>query len=288
MNSQPPKYRSKVRDELRCLIPIGHRSSPPPPGTIRYHSEAPSLSSMLCEAKELNRSDLPVQFPTLIESLIDCMDSLHSLAAVHAWTLTSWPDAVPHPANHVLFACFHKSLLNLHASHELTLDGLYGLARPHLRQAFESLMIAKLCATDPESDIFDKWIDGLDLYFTNGILKRITHPDTTQFSEAWQLLCQWSHATVFADQLSLDLETTRHEAAVNLAFIAVLFNFVEHLLNRHILTPTVKYYAKRYGSEARIMQAKSLLKASLSTMRSHLGSPSRRLVRDYRATWQLK
>lgn len=243
---------------------------------------------MLQNAKQLNRENLPKLFPHQTAAIVDGLDCLHALASVHAWPLTSWHDAIPHPANHVLFSCFHKTLVNLHAAHELTLDGLYGVARPHLRQSFESLMIAKLCATDPDSDVFDRWIDGLDLYFTNGVLKRLAHPDATQFSESWSLLCQWSHATVFASQLSLDLETTQREAKVNIAFIGVLLHFTKHLLNTHILTPTVKYYARRYGDEAKAVQAVARLNSSLRTLQSHFGPPSRRLVRDYRATWRLK
>jgi hypothetical protein len=243
---------------------------------------------MLEDARQLNRARLPELFPAQTAAVVHGLDSLHAVAAVHAWTLTSWHDAIPHPANHVLFSCFHKTLLSLHAAHNLTLDGLYGIARPHLRQAFESLMIAKLCATDPASEVFDKWIDGLDLYFTNGILKRIAHPDTSEFSETWRLLCNWSHATVFASQLSLDLETTREETGENLAFIGVLLNFQDHLLNRHILTPTVKYYADRYGDRAKLAESKALLKSALTALQLHLGTPSRRLVRDFRATWQLR
>jgi len=243
---------------------------------------------MLSEGKQLNRTKLQDHFQPQIAAVNEGLDALHALAAIHAWTLTSWHDAIPHEANHVLFACFHKTLLSLHVALELTLDGLYGLARPHLRHAFESMMIAKLCATDPSSDIFDKWIDGIDLYFTNGIIRRITHPDTSQFVESWGLLCRWSHATVYAAQFSMDLQTTTDESGVNLAFIGVLLNFEDHLLSRHILTPTVRYYAGRYGSKKRLADAKLGVRSSLAILREILGDPSRRLVRDFRATWVLK
>jgi hypothetical protein len=243
---------------------------------------------MLQKAKQLNRANLPGLFPAQTAAVVQSLDNLHAIAAFHAGTIASLQDAAPHPANRVLFSCFHKTLLSLYAAHESTLDGPYGIARPHLRQAFESLMIAKLCATDPASDVFDKWIDGLDLYFTNGILRRIVRPDTGQFSESWRVLCKWSHATVFANQLSLDLEATVEQTAVNLAFIGALLNFQDHLLNRHILTPTMKYYAERYGDKSKLAEAKTALRISLSTLKSHLGLPAKRLVRDFRATWQLK
>lgn len=288
MNPPAPKYRSPVRDQPRLIEPTDYRAPAPPPGSIQYHSGAPDFSRILVEAKALNRKTLANLYAEETSAIARSLDALHSLAATHAWALTNWIDAVPHPANHVLFACFHKTLLSLHVAHELTLDGLYGMARPHLRQAFESLMIAKLCATDPESEVFDKWIDGLDLYFTNGVLRRIVSPDTSQFSESWRHLCQWSHATVFAAQLSLDLQTTEAESGVNLAFIGALLNFQDHLLNQHILTPTVKYYVKRYGDEERLVGAREQLKASLASLREILGAPSRRLVKDYRAKWLLK
>lgn len=288
MNQQAQKYRSKVRDVPRQLTPTDHRAPPPPPGTIHYHSRASRLSEMLREGKHLNRAKFEEQFQGQIGALREGLDSLHAMAAVHAWTLTSWHDAIPHEANHVLISCFHKSLLNLHVALELTLDGLYGMARPHLRQAFESLMIAKLCATDPTSDIFDKWIDGLDLYFTNGIVRHIDTPDTSQFVETWGLLCRWSHATVYAAQLSMDLHTTTDESAVNLALVGVLLNFEDHILNRHILTPTVRYYAGRYGNKKKLAEAKEGVRSSLAIVREVLGPSSRRLVRDFRATWTLR
>jgi hypothetical protein len=242
---------------------------------------------MLAEAKELNRTELMKLYGNDSAAITSSLDALHAIAAFHSWTFEGWADAIPSPAHPVLFACFHKTLLSLHAAHELTFDGLYGVARPHLRQAFESLMIAKFCAADPTSDIFDKWIDGVDLYFTNGVLKRLAYPDITEFSTAWQLLCKWSHATIFANQISLDLDTTREEASLNLAFIGVLLEFTYHLLNRHILTPTIKYYAKRYVRGSDDVEIRDRLKPNLAALRSNLGPGSRRLIRDFKATWRV-
>jgi hypothetical protein len=243
---------------------------------------------MLAEAKALNRTGLGRRYAEDYQAIVDALDALHSIAAFHSWTFDGWIDAVPHPAHPVLFSCFHKTLLSIHTANELTFDGLYGVARPHLRQAFESLVIAKFCGTAPDADIFDKWIDGLDLYFSNGILKKIQSPSTEQISHAWGLLCKWSHATVFANQLTLDLETTSKETTLNLAFISVLLEFTFHVLNRHLLTTTIKYYAKRYGDDESDAPHRNRLKASLELLRKDLGPGSRRLIRDFRATWTIK
>lgn len=283
------KYRSQVRDQSRIFTPPDNKKQLIIPGSIQYNSHAPRFSAMMREAEEVNRKTLFSHYEKTSVAIVDSLDALHSLAAKHAWALSNWPDAVPHPANPVLFACFHKSLLSLHAAHELTLDGLYGIARPHLRHAFESLMIAKLCATDPDSEVFDKWIDGLDLYFTNGILKRIVYPSNVEFSDFWSLLCQWSHATVFAAQWTLDIETTPYESEINLALIGTLLNFEDHLLNQQILTPTVKYYTNRYNrNRVELLEFRELLKSSLAVIKPILGDCARALVRNYRAKWHLK
>jgi hypothetical protein len=288
LSSPSPKYRSALRDKPRIIKLAYVRPPPPKPGAIQYGSSAPPLSEMLAEAKALNRAELSTLYGAESAAIVNSLDALHALAAFHSWTFEGWADASPHPAHAVLFACFHKSLLSLHAAHELTLDGLYGVARPHLRHAFESLMIAKFCATAPEADVYDKWVDGLDLYFTNGLLKKLAHPATDEFVQAWGLLCQWSHATVLANQLSLDLYTTREESDVNLALIGVFIHFAHHLLNTHLLTPTIKYYAKRYGEDSANAQTKERLKASLALLRSDLWPGSRRLIRDFKATWRMK
>lgn len=288
MNSPAPKYRSPLRDRPRVITPVGTRRSPAKPGEIRYGSKAPLLSKMLADAKALNRAELLEIYDSESTAVVDALDHLHALAAFHSWTFNGWADAVPHPAHEALFACFHKTLFSLHAAHELTLDGLYGVARPHLRHAFESLMIAKFCATDPDADLYDKWVDGVDLYFTKGLLRKLAHPETDEFARVWNLLCQWSHATVFANQLTLDLDTTREEASLNLSLIGVLIHFSYHLLNSHILTPTIKYYSQRYREEESCAKNKACLKIALATLRADLGPGSRRLIRDFKATWRVK
>jgi hypothetical protein len=243
---------------------------------------------MLAEAKALNRTELAKSFGRPSSAIVNSIDALHILASEHVWTFDGWLAGTPNTAHDVLFACFHKTLLSLHTSHELTLDGLYGLARPHLRHAFESLMIAKYCSCDPDSDVFDRWIDGMDFYFTNGVLKKLSAPGIGQFDEVWSLLCKWSHATIFANQMSTDLESTGEQTGVNLAVIGALLECTHHLLNSHILTPTIKYHGERFDDDLMIAQARMRLNLNFTVLREIRGSVSRKLVKEYRSTWRLK
>lgn len=288
MPEPPAKYRSAHRDKPRVAQALDCEPGKPAPGSLLYHSGAPLLSAMLADAKGLNRAALTAEFAGPSTAVRDCLDAMHRFAAEHAWTFSSGAFSDLNAAHDILFACFHKTLLSLHVAHELTLDGMYGLARPHMRQAFESMMIAKYCSCDPESDIYDRWIDGVELYFSNGILKKLVSPTPAQFQESWTLLCKWSHATIFANQLSLDLETTRDQTGVNLAFIGVLLDFVDHVLCAHLITPSVRYYEKRYGDGLIAEQARLRTREALHTLREIRGPASRRLAKDFRARWRLK
>lgn len=277
-----------MRDKPRLIYPVDAALPELKVGQIRYGKRPPPLSQMLAEGRSLNRTALKAEFQAEIAAFVDAIDSIHALAAFHSWTFDGFAYAEPHEAHSILFVCFHKTLISLYAAHELTIDGLYGIARPHLRQAFEALMIAKFCATDPQSDVFDKWVDGQDLYFTNAILKKLAHPQTKEFAEVWRVLCQWSHASIYASQISLDLDTTREQAGLNFALIAVFTYFTSHLLKTHILTPSLKYYARRYGQGEKDKQISAKLKVALSTLKASLGSDSLALVRDYKSKWHLK
>lgn len=93
---------------------------------------------------------------------------------------------------------------------------------------------------------------------------------------------------MYANQLTLDLETTKEQASLNLAFIGILLNFTSHLLKAHILTPSLKYYARRYGKERGDLHADERLRSSLSVLQASLGTDARLLVRDYKAKWRIK
>jgi hypothetical protein len=197
-------------------------------------------------------------------------------------------DAQPHPANEVIFACVVRSALNLHTSHSLTMSGLFGPARPLLRLVFEALMIAKYCATDPTSDVYDRWIDGIDIYFTHAVLKKLAQRRTDEFERLWKVLNLWSHATIQEGQGTMRIENTRPEALLNLGLSNVFLHWMYHLIFSHIVTPTVRYYGEAYGTYTQGTQARARLKVTLKGQRGTLSKESIALVRDFQTTWKIK
>lgn len=281
-------YRSQRRDAPRIITPLGGaRKARSEVGEFLYSHNAPSFSEALEQAKAHNRRLLSGKFRDESGSIIESIDDLHTIASRYMWAIWNWGDAEPSPVQDVLFPCFHKTLFSIYISHDLTLSGLYGPARPHLRHAFESLMIGKYCSTNPSSDVFDRWVDGVDLYFANSVLKKITHPDTSEFREAWKLLCDWTHATVFAGQPSLSLQDTEDATLLNFGFTEILLQWTYHLLSRHMLTPSVRYYGNRYAKSDKGKVAQKRIRERFKWQGKFLGHDAQRLIRDYKAVWKV-
>lgn len=279
------KYRSKVRDEVR-VIHIG-RSSEEEPGRIILGRSARPITEQLGEARTHSRQLLLEHFGTDHLLANDALNGIYEWLNLHASTILRDVYAVTHPTHRMLINCLHHALLSTYTAIELTFDGMGGFARPHIRHAFEALMIAKFCAIHPESDIFDKWMDGLEIYFTKGVLKKIKKPDISEFTSVWSSLSDWSHATTFAGQRDLSAEEIIASTGSNLQYISPMLEFSFHLLNTHILTPSIKYYAKSQLAEVGEYweESRDRTKEALSILHSYLCKDARYLVKCYKATW---
>lgn len=261
------------------------RTKAPTPGQFSYASHGTSFSETYDSARQHNRNELSTIFQDESRAIIETINDIYTVASGYLWVIYREPYAQVSPVQDVLFPCFHKSLLSLYISHDLTMSGLWGAARPHLRHAFESLMIAKYCSVNPSADIFDRWIDGVEIYFGNAVLKKITSPDPSEFKVLWSLLSDWSHSTVRAGQPNLELKGTDGEAGLNFGITEVLVQSLYHLLVSHIVTPSVRYYGNRYRNDNSVELAKGRIQANFKHQRTLLGPGSLQLIRDYRATW---
>jgi hypothetical protein len=139
---------------------------------------------------------------------------------------------------------------------------------------------------NPDSDVYDKWIDGVDVYFTNAIIKNISYPPTEEFVQVWRLLCQWSHATVYAGQAGVRLSEAREGTIINVGFSEVFVQWIYHLMYRHMLTPTVRYYGDRYADTRKSEKARLRLKKAFKYHKKYLAPGSLRLIKDFQATWR--
>ncbi len=216
------------------------------------------------------------------------MDCLYAMVSQHTWVFNAPGIAIQNKATTVLFSTLHKNLIALHTSLKLTRLGLYGPARSILRHVYESLLIAKFCSVSHDTSLYEKWKEGNSVYLSKGILKKIYSPDIAPFSEFWGLLSDYSHATVYAQQVHLNVRSVPDEVPLNLVYLRILLDCLSHLVGSHLITPSMRYYTKRYRRGPDLLPAlRAELQQILSESRSTLLEQPRTIIRNYRATWKL-
>ncbi|KMQ74074.1 hypothetical protein Msub_10245 [Marinobacter subterrani] len=287
--SKPP-YRSKSRDKPRTVYgvsPFAKKKGPPPPesGKLNYHLKGHRFSEIFEASVEENRRKITSEFHDEVSRAHEVADLIYELASQYMWLVRSPLAADISPVNDILMPCFHKTQIGVYSALTMTEKGLYGAARPLLRHAFESLMIAKFCSVNNDSEIFDKWVDGLDIYFTNGVLKKIKHPDNDEFKVFWSSLSNYSHSSIYAIQPDLSVDGASSEIDLNFVFIGMLQECKYHLLIRHFVTPSMRYYQARYKDRGRVCEIKERLKQLFTESRRSMAPGAKALIRDYRAAW---
>jgi hypothetical protein len=156
-----------------------------------------------------------------------------------------------------------------------------------MRLAFEALIIGKFCSVAPKSDVYDRWVDGVDLYFSNSVLKKIKKPELAETRILWKRLCQNSHATIWSGQPDLQLVDSLEDARYNLTVIGILLRWLSHLHVGHIVTPSVAYYGRRYRRTERSESARRGLRAFWTWQQRSLSRAGKALIREYVGRWQV-
>ncbi|MDO8532350.1 MAG: hypothetical protein Q7T26_09360 [Dehalococcoidia bacterium] len=202
--------------------------------------------------------------------------------------ILSKPDiAQPSPQSKMLFSAFHKNLFVFYSSLLLTTRGFYGPARSLLRHVYESLIVAKFCALASDPSVYSHWEQGETVYFTNSVLKKIAAPDKTVFDEFWKLMCQFSHPTIYAQQISIGWETDKDDIRLNFVLLRALIECHYHLLNSYLITPSMRHVVERYSDDEELRRLKALIRALFRESRASLLPQPRRLISSYKRTWKL-
>lgn len=205
-----------------------------------YSTESLPLSDIL--SKKI--TDVEIAFDKELGShfkaLKKIMDNTYNLSSHHIW-LFDTPHLVELPKNKsVIFAAIHKNFFVLHSALNLTRSGLFGPARTLLRHVFEYLVVAKFCAVSEDDRVFERWDSGDTVYFTNGVLKKITKPDNTELKDFWHLMCQYSHSTNSSQQVSIEWNGSEDDIYVTLCFIRAMLECQYHLLNSVLITKSMR------------------------------------------------
>ncbi|MFT3814603.1 MAG: hypothetical protein QM740_14685 [Acidovorax sp.] len=255
---------------------------------LNYRPNSPPFVELVESIEAQNVLAVDADHGDEIDRLRLCMNGLYAMAAQFAWLFNAPHIAIQNQAAPLLFSTLHKNLIALHTSLKLTRLGLYGPARSMLRHAFEALLIAKFCAISEDAALFSKWKEGGIVYLTNGVLKKIQSPNTEAFTDFWGLLSGYAHATIYAQQVHLNVRETPNEVPLNLAYLRILVDCQHHLLGSHLITPSMQYYSKRYRRGADPLPTiRAEMRQFLRESRSTLLELPRTIVKNYRATWKL-
>lgn len=293
MKKQTKPYRSKKREQPRVLHAAKFSENTTEPhseaatDSLTYRAAGPELLTLFERSTQKAENRIAETFGREVERIENSLNYQYELASHYTWLIHAPIGARISQVNDILFPCFHKSMIGLTTALHLTRQGLWGAARPLIRHAFESLVIAKFCSVDNDSEVFDKWVDGIGIYFSNGVLKKIKHPNTDEFSQFWGLMSEYSHSTVYALQPDFDVDHYKKDIDLNFVFIEMMLECKYHLLISHIITSDMRYYQDRYKDNGRAKELRQSLAANYSEAKKGMAEGARRLIKDYRCSWEI-
>lgn len=218
----------------------------------------------------------------------DILNTIYDISKHYMWLIWNPHFASLNPRYPILFSTFHKNLFTFYSAYELTKKGLFGPARPLLRYSFESLMISKFCSLSKDENLFDRWEKGETIYFSNSILKKIVKPDVDVFKEFWKMMCQFSHATIYAQQVIMNWEENQGEILSNLVFLKILLECQYHLLTSHIVTSSMQYYAEVYSDIDQLKKKKSEIRELFKESKKSMLPIPKKIISSYKNTWTIK
>lgn len=264
-----------------------------------YKLETKSASDLLDGLADQNKESFS---PSATKEIIGARQLIDIQCKIASYFISYWADPrAPLCSRYkelipLLFSSFHKNIYSFYATLVLTAMGLYGPARPILRNIFETLMIAKFCGISDDSIVLQRWNEKETIYFTNSVLKKIVIPDPQPFAEMWEMLCKTSHATRSSGQISMNTEEDSEESHFNLAVLNALLECNYHLLNSVMIKPglyyMVKFYSTRFVLKKKrgfnIPELRKNAHHQFAENRSFLGPESVRLISSYKRKWVLR
>lgn len=260
----------------------------PKRGILTYRNLDGPLTDTFWKSVESNSEKIQETHKDELWKIQRCLDIQYAIACEFFWIIEFEPYATISEVPHVLMPCFKNNLIALLSAMMTTIEGLYSFARPSLRLIYESLMVAKFCSINAETEIYDKWIDGEIIYFTNGVLKKISSPASGQFSIFWEAVSKSSHSSIYSMQPDNCIENVEEELNYNFLLMHMLSECNYHILNTHIFTSSLRYYQNRYANPKRLKELREEINKIYSDLRKSYNNDAKQFVRDYKSSWKIR
>jgi hypothetical protein len=234
-----------------------------------------------------NRKILRGKFNEEFSVLEETLNLEYEIAAHYLWVLgMEQPVDSVYP---ILFSCFHKNLFSVFTALDLTKKGFFGSARPIIRHAFEGLLIAKFCSTARNRELFRRWENGMAIFISKDVLRKVQHPDLNEIGRFWGLLCGYTHASTCAQQVHFGQDETDliWNVGLNLVFIKILLECNYHVLGSHLITPSIKYTGNIYRNKKKAEELrKRIYRLFVRSKKGMLKAP-RIVISDFKRKWSL-
>lgn len=297
--AKKPPYVSALRNRPRTGIsppPIDNPESEeclacnldPSLGRFAFRPSGPPFIETVEKSSARNRSLVNKSFGTDCQRLHDIIELEYRIYSHYAFIIEGWGDARVNNSTDILAPTFLNNLLSLCTSQQLTEAGHVLNARLIMRHVFEGLMIAKLSSVDHSSEVFDKWLDGVQINFTNEVLKRIRKPGTDGFKQLWRLLSECVHSSRNSIQIDLIIDSETNAEVLNLIWITMLLESNYHLLSSHLITPSMRNYHNTFAPPDDLDENLSSIRQLFKKNREiWLGKGARSFIHLFKATWTL-
>ena len=258
-------------------------------GYLTYRESGPGFSITWGKAQRRNRRLIESRYGIIGHRVRSMVELEYRIACRFMFIPGAISEAVPSDVEQIIVRTFAQNLVAFRTALDLTFCGVYSAARPLLRQAYEGLMIAKLCSLDPASDAYDLWLDDGHIALSGHVLDRIAKPAREEFVRLWRALSSATHALSGAGQPDLDNAAAIDHAPLNLIWIQMLLEANYHLFTAHFLTPTIRYYQRAWFPDEQLARDRAALRGLFAAgRRSPMGDRGRLFIRYYKAAWTLR
>lgn len=191
----------------------------------------------------------------------------------------------------MLFSAIYKNFITIYSAIELTLNGLYGSARILFRNIFEFQIIAKATALRQDTDLLKKWQQGEDISLRREVFSKIQKPNSPEIKELWKTLCQFTHGTVYSQQVKLKYEDIKDDVKFNIVCLKILLDMNYHLMNAYAANNSIQYYTEFMSDlqkEDSFKNKKKLIQNQLTELRRNLQPQPKKVIYDYKLKWIFK
>lgn len=244
-----------------------------------------------------NTNDIDEYYEKGFELIKQIFDKQYFILEQYVWILINEPYAESEEFTSMLGTALIKNMYSFFSAYNLTKQGLVGTARLILRNVLEFLIIGKYISLSKDTNLLDKWKNGKTISLGREVFKNISAPKSKEIERYWDLLCSYTHSSVYSQQLEIAItEENRKEVYLNMVFLLMLLEMNYHLLNSHYVTKSMRYYAGQIdeyhemntGENKIIPTTKKELRELFKMSKSIMEKEPRKVISDYKLTWQIK